>query len=317
MRLEVAIGGTVLATPLIGASGLFGYGNEYGDLLDFASFGAIVTKTLTLRPREGNPPPRIVDVGGGIVNSIGLENVGVDVFIDEILPAIELPSKLFVSIGGETPEEYRRIARQVGDRGGIDAIEVNVSCPNVARGGIAFGSDPASTYRVVEGVCAEAAVPVVVKIPPLVSGVEDLCRAAGDAGADALTVANTYPAMAIDIDRARPVLGGVTGGLSGKAIKAISLALVWKAAGVAGLPVIGAGGIETAADAVEFILAGASAFQIGSVVLRDLGAPSRIIKGLKDYMRQKGYGCLNDFRAKAAGKEGNGGERRDENNPRS
>ena len=311
MNLEVKIGGAVLAAPLVGASGLFGYGSEYEGLLDLTSFGAIVTKTLTLKPRQGNPPPRIVDVGTGIINSIGLENVGIDMFIDEILPAITLPSKLFVSIGGETPDEYRRIAAMLRECDRIDGIEVNVSCPNVPRGGILFGSDPASTYKVVEGVRVETALPVVVKIPPLVSGVEDVCRAAGDAGADALTVANTYPAMAIDADRARPVLGGVTGGLSGRGVKAVSLALVWKAAGVVDIPVIGAGGIENAADAVEFILAGASAFQIGSVVLRDLSAPSQIIRGLESYMRQKGYGGLADFRRKAAGEEGKGGKSRD------
>ncbi len=308
MNLEVKIGETVLATPLVGASGLFGYGNEYEGLLDFTSFGAIVTKTVTLKPRQGNPPPRIVDVGVGIINSIGLENVGSSVFLGEVLPAVDIPCKLFVSIGGETPEEYRKIAGLFTGSGRVDALEVNVSCPNVARGGIAFGSDPESTYRVVEGVRVETALPVIVKIPPLVAGLEEVCRAACDAGADALTIANTYPAMAIDIDRARPVLGGVTGGLSGKAVKSISLALVWKAAGSVSVPVIGAGGIETADDAIEFILAGASAFQIGSVVLRDMGAPSTIVEGLRTYMQGKGYGNLPDFKGKAAGEEDTGGE---------
>jgi dihydroorotate dehydrogenase (NAD+) catalytic subunit len=317
VNLEVKIGRAILATPLIGASGLLGYGDEYDGLLDYASFGAIVTKTVTLKPRQGNPPPRIADVGFGIINSIGLENVGSRVFLEEILPELDIPCKLFVSIGGETAEEYRELAGLFGKSGEIDAIEVNISCPNVARGGIAFGSDPESTYRVVEGVRMETSMTVVVKIPPLVAGEEDVCRAACDAGADALTVANTYPALAIDIDRARPVLGGVTGGLSGRAIKAISLALVWKAARIAGVPVIGAGGIETADDAAEFILAGASAFQVGSIVLADLRAPSAIVAGLKDYMDEKGYGSLEDFKGKAAGEEDKGGKGRDSDNPRS
>jgi dihydroorotate dehydrogenase (NAD+) catalytic subunit len=308
MNLDVKIGDTVLATPLIGASGLFGYGSEYEGLLDFSSFGAIVTKTVTLMPRQGNPPPRIVDVGVGIINSIGLENVGSSVFLNEILPAIDLPCNLFVSIGGETPDEYREIAGLFGESDRIDALEVNISCPNVERGGIAFGSDPESTYRVVAGVRVETALPVVAKIPPLVAGLKDVCRAACDAGADALTVANTYPAMAIDIDRGKPVLGGVTGGLSGRAIKPVSLALVWETAGIVSVPLIGAGGIETADDAIEFMIAGASAFQIGSVVLRDMRAPSIIVEGLRAYMQEKGYGSLVDFKRKAAGEEDTGGE---------
>jgi dihydroorotate dehydrogenase (NAD+) catalytic subunit len=308
VNLEVRIGKTVLASPLIGASGLFGYGDEYEGLLDFTCFGAIATKTVTLKPRQGNPPPRMVDAGVGIINSIGLENVGTSAFLSEVLPAIDLPCQLFVSIGGETREEYREVAGLVGESGRADALEVNISCPNVARGGIAFGSDPESTYRVVEGIRVETALPLIVKLPPLVAGLEDVCRAACDAGADALTVANTYPAMAIDIERARPALGGVTGGLSGRAIKPISLALVWKAAAIANVPVIGAGGIETARDAVEFILAGASAIQIGSTILRDIQAPSKIVAGLRSYMEDKGFGGLADFTRKAAGEEGTGGK---------
>jgi len=351
MNLGVKIGSVDLASPLIGASGLFGYGTEHEGLLDYASFGAIVTKTVTLAPREGNPPPRLVDVGSGIINSIGLENVGVEAFMADHLPGLDLPCKVFVSIGGAEVDEYARLASMldamdrsdvpdrsnapdrvdVPDRsdapgrldapgrvdvpgrsnvpdgidgsGRIDALEVNISCPNVKKGGIAFGQDPFSTRQVVSAVREATRLPVIVKVPPLVSGIEQVCRAACDAGADALTVANTYPAMAIDIDRARPVLGDLTGGLSGGAIKPVSLLLVWKAARCVDVPILASGGIETARDAIEYILAGARALQIGSVILKCTGAPASIVAGIEDYMKTHGYGSIGDFRGKAAEQE--------------
>ncbi len=330
MNLGVKIGRVDLASPLIGASGLFGYGTEHEGLLDYASFGAIVTKTVTLAPREGNPPPRLVDVGSGIINSIGLENVGVEAFMADHLPGLDLPCKVFVSIGGAEVDEYARLAsmldalgrREVPNRsdapgrsnapdgsdapnrsdgsGRIDALEVNISCPNVKKGGIAFGQDPFSTRQVVSAVREATRYPVIVKVPPLISGIEQVCRAACDAGADALTVANTYPAMAIDIDRARPVLGALSGGLSGGAIKPVSLLLVWKAARCVDVPILAGGGIETARDAIEYILAGAHALQIGSVILKCTGAPASIMAGIEDYMKTHGYGSIGDFRGKAA-----------------
>lgn len=297
--LAVDLAGLRLATPLIGASGVFGYGAEYGDLVDLGAFGAIVAKTVTLRPKSGNPPPRIVDVGCGVVNSIGLENVGCEGFVAAKLPGLKLPCKLLASIGGDSVEGYRAAAAALRGAPGVDALEVNVSCPNVARGGIAFGSDPDATADVISAVVAETDLPVAAKLPPLVAGIEEVARAAWKAGAGALTVANTYPAIAIDIETERPILGGVTGGLSGRAVKPMSLNLVWKVAGSVDLPVVASGGVETAEDVIEYLLAGATAVEVGSVILRDLAAPARMISGLKDFMTRKGYNRLGDFRGKA------------------
>jgi dihydroorotate dehydrogenase (NAD+) catalytic subunit len=314
MNLGVKAGRLKLDSPLVGASGLFGYGTEHEGLLDYASIGAIVTKTITPAPREGNPPPRLVDVGSGIINSIGLENVGADAFMAEHLPGLDLPCKVFVSIGGAKVEEYAKLASMLDARAGeepaggepaagsgrFDAIEVNISCPNVKQGGIAFGRDRNSAQEVVSAVREATRLPLIVKVPPLISGIEEVCRAVCDAGADALAVANTYPAMAIDIERARPVLGAISGGLSGGAIKPVSLLLVWKVARSVDRPVLAGGGIETASDAIEYILAGAHALQIGSVILKDTAAPARILAGLKDYMKRHGYGSIDDVRGKAA-----------------
>lgn len=307
MNLEFRIAKAGFSSPIIGASGLFGYGAEFEDVLDYTAFGAIVTKTVTLKPREGNPPPRIVDVGCGIINSIGLENVGSEVFLGEILPEIDIPCGLIVSMGGSTVDEYGELARLIGGSPKVDALEVNISCPNVREGGIAFGSNPETTRTVIAAVRAGTDQPVIAKVPPLVSGIEEVCLAACDAGADAVTVANTYPALAIDVDRGRPVLGGVSGGLSGGAIKPISLLLVWKVAGAVDVPVIGAGGIESAADALEYMLAGATAFQIGSVILRDLQSPSDILEGLKAHMRDNRYRSLTDLVGRAGRQEDSSG----------
>lgn len=297
--ISVDLAGLRLATPLIGASGVFGYGAEYGDLVDLRAFGALVAKTVTARPRAGNPPPRIVDAGCGLVNSIGLENVGCRSFAAGKLPGLKLPCRLFASIGGDSVDEYRAAAAALKSAGGIDALEVNVSCPNVAKGGIAFGSRPDSAAEVISAVVAETVLPVAAKLPPLTVGIEQVARAAQDAGARALTIANTYPAIAIDVETERPALGGVTGGYSGRAVKPMSLLLVWKVAGAVDIPVVGSGGVETAEDVVEYLLAGATAVEVGSAILRDLGAPAAMIAGLKDFMARKGYEKLGDFRGKA------------------
>jgi dihydroorotate dehydrogenase (NAD+) catalytic subunit len=301
--LEVGIGRTRLSTPLIGASGLFGYGDEYLGVLDYNCFGAIVCKTITLDPREGNRPPRIVDVESGIINSIGLENIGSEAFLDKRLAELDLPCKLFVSIGGGTVDEYRKLAQLLDGAAGVEALEVNISCPNVKKGGIAFGSDPDSTRQVIGAVRSETSMTLMAKVPPLIAGILPVCEAACDAGADALTIANTYPAMAIDLDQQRPVLGAVSGGLSGGAIKPVTMFLVWKAARSLEVPVIASGGIETADDAVEYMLAGAHAIQIGSAVLNDTGSPSRIIEGIKTYMASRSYEKLGDFRSRSVKEE--------------
>jgi len=299
MNLEVKIGSLGLKTPMIGSSGLFGYGDQYGGLLDLSCFGAVVAKTVTPSPRDGNPPPRLADCGAGLLNSIGLENVGSAAFLGEKLPALKVPCRIFASIGGDSVADYGRLAGLIDGAGGVDAIEVNISCPNVERGGLAFGVDAASARRVIESVRGSTRLAVIAKLPPVLAGIEDVARAACDGGADALTVANTYPAMAIDLETERPVLGAVSGGYSGRAVMPVSLLLVWKAAGCVGVPIIASGGIERPEDALQYMLAGASAFQVGSVVLRDLEAPARIIAGIEAYLKRKGYKSVDDLRGRA------------------
>ena len=302
--LKVRLGRLELETPVIGASGVFGYGSEYDGLVDWRAYGAVVAKTVTHRPREGNQPPRLADLGGGILNSIGLENVGCEAFIREKLPRVKVPCKLLASIAGDSVDEYRQVARLVGRERSIAAIEINVSCPNVARGGQAIGRDPDATRRVVEAVRAETGLPVIPKLPPVLEGIERIVEAAEAGGADALVVANTYPGMSIDLERERPRLGNVSGGYSGRAIRPLTVLLVWKAAGAASVPVVASGGVERAEDAIEYLLAGASAFEIGSVVLRELDAASRIVAGIRAYMERKGYSRIDDFRGAARRRDG-------------
>lgn len=299
MSLEVEVGGIKLKTPMVGASGLWGFGDEYAEVIDLSLFGAIITKTITLRPREGNPPPRVVDLGHSVINSIGLENPGIDWFIGEKLGAVHVPCKLIVSIGGDSAEDYRMVASRLAGKEDIAALEVNISCPNVSKGGILFGRDPDATAAVIGAVRGEIDLPVIAKLPPLPGCIEDVAGAARDAGADALGVSNTLPSISIDIDGQRPRLGGRMGGLSGPPLKPVALYLVYRLAASAGIPVIGIGGIESPADAIEFILAGASAFEVGSVIFKWLNAPSDIIMGLEEYMDDRGYKAIEEFRGKA------------------
>ncbi|MGQ9604087.1 MAG: dihydroorotate dehydrogenase [bacterium] len=284
MDISIEIGGIKLETPLIGASGLFGYGNEYGEITDLGVFGAITTKTITFDERQGNPPPRIFDLGFGMLNSIGLQNIGVRKFVEEVLPEISIPCRLFVSIGGSEPDEYGRIVEFLEKADGIDAIEVNVSCPNVKEGGIVFGSSSRLTNEVTSLVRRETKKPLFVKLPPLTIGIEDVASSAVDAGADALVIANTYPAMVIDRSTQRPLLGGTSGGLSGPAIRPMTLNLVWKVSRALSIAIIASGGIETSSDCIEYLLAGAGALQVGSVIMRDIDAPKEMLKGIMNYL---------------------------------
>jgi dihydroorotate dehydrogenase (NAD+) catalytic subunit len=299
MSLETTVGGLRLKSPMIGASGLWGFGDEYAELIDLSLFGAIVTKTITARPREGNPPPRVFDLGYGVINSIGLENPGIDWFVDERLDDIRIPCDLIVSVGGETVDDYRVVASKLAGRAKVAALEVNISCPNVSKGGIAFGRDPESTAAVLNAVRGEVDLPLIAKLPPLPGSVEEVARAAAGAGADALGISNTLPSISIDVESERPRLGGGSGGLSGPPLKPVALFLVYKLAGALAIPIIGIGGIETSGDAIEYILAGASAFEVGSVIVKWLNAPSDIVMGLEEYMVRKGYETLEDFRGKA------------------
>ncbi|HJX13857.1 MAG TPA: dihydroorotate dehydrogenase, partial [Dehalococcoidales bacterium] len=249
--------GLRLANPVMTASGTFGYGTEYGEVFDVQRLGAIICKGTTLEPREGNPQPRLVETPSGVINSIGWQNIGVKALVRDKAPiwaSWRVP--VIVNIGGDTIDDYSRVAGELEGVAGVSGIEVNISCPNVKAGGAAFGTDPASAAAVTAAVRAATTLPVLVKLPPNTNDITEIARAVAAAGADAVSLINTVRAMAIDTARRRPVIANITGGLSGPAIKPLALALVYDVAGAVDIPVIGCGGIVTAADALEFIMAG-------------------------------------------------------------
>ena len=283
--MDVEIGGLRLKNPVMTASGTFGYGVELHDIMDLNRLGGIVVKGLSLTPVPGNPPPRIVETPCGMLNAIGLENIGIEVFVREKLPVLKgycVP--VIANIYGTTEEEYGELARRIDSIDGIDAIEVNISCPNVKAGGVAFGTDPDSAAAVVEAVKNHTGKTVIVKLSPNVTSVALIAKSVAAAGADAVSLVNTLTGMAIDAETRRPKLGNVTGGLSGPAIKPVALRMVWEVARAVDIPVIGIGGIMTAADAVEFMIAGASAVQVGTASFVNPRACIDIIDGMADYM---------------------------------
>ena len=288
--LAVEIAGIKMKNPVLAASGTFGYGTEYLPLVPPHLFGAVITKTITLLPRAGNIPPRIYETSGGMLNSIGLANVGAEKFLKEKLPGLlKHHPVVIVNIAGNTMEEYIELAGMLKGRPGISGIELNISCPNVKQGGVAFGSDPAQAARLTALVKKAIDKPLIVKLSPNVADIAAIARAVEQAGADALSLINTLYGMAIDIEKQRPVLGNVTGGLSGPAIKPVALYNVFKASRAVKVPVIGLGGIMTGGDAVEFMLAGASAVQIGTATFANPGAVRNITRGLDDYCQKRGY----------------------------
>ena len=284
--LSVAVGGLVLKNPVIAASGTFGFGAEYARLYDVSVLGGICTKGLTLRPRQGNPPPRLWETPCGLLNSIGLENPGVDAFIEEELPRMrQLGTRLIANVWGETPQEYRKLAGRLS-RSDVDAVELNLSCPNVPGGKIR-GSFPEEVARIV-GLCRRVCEkPIWVKLPPE-GDVLGSARAAERAGADAITASNTFRALAIDIEKGRPVFAGRIGGLSGPAIKPIALRVVYELSREVDVPVIGCGGIVSWEDAVEFIMAGAHAVQVGTGNFIDPLCIPKLIRGLEDFLAGRG-----------------------------
>ncbi len=285
--LGVRIGALHLANPVMTASGTFGYGAEFAGLLDLSRLGALVVKGISLAPRAGNPPPRVVETACGMLNAIGLENVGLERFLQEKMPYLRgCGTRVIVNILGDTVEEYAQLARRLAGVAGVDGLEVNISCPNVHRGGVAFGADPETAATVVRAVKAHASQPVIVKLSPNVTDIAAMARAVEEAGADALSLINTFIAMAIDIHTRRPRLANRTGGLSGPAIKPIALRMVWQAAQAVSIPVIGIGGIATAEDALEFILAGACAVQVGTANFYNPGAAVEILDGIAAYLKQ-------------------------------
>ena len=288
--LSVDIAGVKLKNPVMVASGTFGFGTEYAAYMDVSRLGAIVTKGLTLQPRTGNPPPRIWETPAGMLNSIGLQNPGIDAYLEHHLPALRaFKVPVIANVCGDTVKEYAEIARRLECHEGADAIEVNISCPNVERGGIAFGSDPRSAVAVVEAVKRATSLPVIVKLTPNVTDIAEIARACEGAGADALSLVNTLLGMAIDIYRMRPALGNVFGGLSGPAIRPVAVRMVWQVREAADLPLIGMGGIASFEDALEFILAGASAVAVGSGTFADPACAIRVIDGIGQYMANNGF----------------------------
>ncbi|HPC47142.1 MAG TPA: dihydroorotate dehydrogenase [Deltaproteobacteria bacterium] len=285
----------VLKNPVMSASGTFAYGEEFSEFFDLSILGAVVTKGLSLEPKAGNPTPRIAEAPSGLINSIGLENIGIHAFVRHKLPflrSFDVP--VIANFFGSTEEEYVRAASAL-DVEGVSALEMNVSCPNVKQGGIEFGRDPDTLHRLVLKVRSSCSKPVIVKLSPMVTDIRAIARAARDAGAEALTCINTLPAMAIDEKTRRAVLGNVTGGLSGPAIKPVALKIVWDVSRSVDIPVIAAGGVTSAADAIQFLLAGACAVQVGSASLRDPFCFMRIIDGIRVYLQEHGLASVSDI----------------------
>ncbi len=286
--LSVIVGRMKLKNPVIVASGTFGFGEEYEDFLDLDSLGAIVTKGISLKPMMGNPPPRIFETEGGVLNSIGLQNPGFDAFVKTKLPSLrKIKTPLIVNFFGNTQREYVELARRFDQLHGISGLEMNISCPNVERGGIAFCMDPKMTYEAVRAVRRSTGLTLIVKLSPNVTDISQMARSAEEAGADAVSLVNTFKAMAVNIHSLKPELGNITGGLSGPAIKPIALRMVWEVSQAVKIPVIGMGGIRKADDAIEFILVGATAVQIGTANLVNPKTAVEVIDGIKRYLIQK------------------------------
>jgi dihydroorotate dehydrogenase (NAD+) catalytic subunit len=293
---SIHIGSLRLANPFIAASGCFGYGVEYANALDLSTLGAIAVKGLFLTEREGHPPERIVETPAGMLNAIGLQGIGVHRFINEKLPELrQRRATVIVNICGSTLDEYVELARILSDVDGVAALELNISCPNIKEGGITFGCSLHGTFEVVSAVRKVTPLPVIPKLTPNVTDVASFARASEDAGADAVSLVNTFLAMAIDIETRRPKLSNIVGGLSGPAIRPIAVRMVYECRRTVKIPVIGIGGIASAGDALEFIIAGASAVQVGTANFVDPFIWPRLISGLRSYMDRHGVARLPDL----------------------
>jgi dihydroorotate dehydrogenase (NAD+) catalytic subunit len=292
----VQIAGVGFSNPVLVASGTFGYGEEYGQLIDLSRLGGIVTKSITLEPRSGNPPPRTCETSSGMLNAIGLTNLGVDGFIKEKLPFLRtLKTGVIVNVAGRTMDEYVSVVKKLNACQGIDMLEINISCPNVKEGGLAFGARPESAHQCIKSVKDNTSYPLIAKLSPNVTDIVEIASAVQEAGADAVSLINTVVGMAIDVDKRRPILGNVTGGLSGPAIKPVALAMVWKVAKAIKLPVIGIGGIMNTRDALEFVLAGACMIQVGCGNFVDPQTSIKIVDGLRGYLKEKKLARIDDL----------------------
>jgi dihydroorotate dehydrogenase (NAD+) catalytic subunit len=294
--LTTDIGGIILKNPVMTASGTFGYGREFAELIDLNRLGAIIVKGLSLEPSKGNPPPRIVETACGMLNAIGLENVGIDAFEREKLPFLKkFSTAIIVNIYGKTVGEYAELTARIDKMDGVTGIEVNISCPNVKAGGIAFGVIPQAAHEVVKAVRRRTRKPLMVKLSPNVTDITDIARSVEDAGADSVSLINTLTGMVIDIETRRSKLANITGGLSGPAIKPVALRMVWQVAKSVKIPVIGIGGIMTASDALEFLIAGASAVQVGTANFVNPRCTIEIIEGIETFLTDKKIGSVRDI----------------------
>ena len=285
-----------LSNPVMVASGTFGYGTEYAGLIDVQRLGAIISKGTTLKPREGNPQPRLAETPCGLLNAIGLQNIGVEALIKEKAPiwaSWRVP--VIVNIAGDTITEYAQLASMLNGVAGIAGLEINISCPNVKAGGAEFGSSPKLAYQVVSAVRKKTKLPLLVKLTPNTSDIAQVAVACEEAGADGISVINTIKGMAIDIKKRRPLLGNITGGLSGPAIKPVALYMVYEVAGRVKIPVVGVGGITSAEDAIEFLMAGATAVQVGTANLSRPQAALEILEGLEEFMMKEGLSDISQI----------------------
>jgi len=304
-ELSVAIGPLLLPNPVGVASGTFGYGQEYAELLDIGRLGALYTKAVTLEPREGNRPPRLTETPSGLINSIGLANPGLEAFLEHKLPYLRtLACPVVVNVSGSTEDDYIAVVEGIetavgrlepGSRTGADAYEINVSCPNVSHGGMSFGTDPQLVENLTSRLRKVTRRALIVKLSPNVTDIGEIAKAAEAGGADAVSCINTLVGMAIDTERCRPLIARGTGGLSGPAIRPVGVACTWKVARAVRIPVIGLGGISTANDAIEYLLAGAVAVQIGTALFADPRAPLEVLEGIEAWMRKKGVTTTKDI----------------------
>jgi dihydroorotate dehydrogenase (NAD+) catalytic subunit len=295
-KLAVNVGGIAMPNPVMVASGTFGYGPEYAELVDLNRLGAFVVKGICLQPVRGNPTPRLVEVTGGLLNAIGLQNPGVDGFIRDYLPFLrKYRVPVIVNIWGHSLEEYREVAARFDGVPGIHGLELNISCPNIKQGGLAFGADPKMAQRVIKAVRAATRRPLIPKLSPNISQIGLFARLAQDCGADAISLINSIPAMAIDIETRRPLLANVTGGLTGPAIHPVALKQVWEAARAVKIPVIGMGGITSAAEALAFLIAGATAVAIGTANFTEPQTALQVIAGIAAYLARHGISDVKEL----------------------
>ncbi|MBR5707074.1 MAG: dihydroorotate dehydrogenase [Bacteroidaceae bacterium] len=296
VQLNTKIGSLELKNPVMTASGTFGYGTEYADFMDISRLGAIIVKGTTLAPRQGNPYPRMAETPSGMLNAVGLQNKGVDYFVDHIYPEVQkIGTAIIVNVSGSCIDDYVQTAGIINTLDDIPAIELNISCPNVKQGGMAFGVNPESAAQVVSAVRKAYDKTLIVKLSPNVTDITEIARAVEGAGADSVSLINTMLGMAIDAERRKPILSTITGGMSGPAVKPVALRMVWQTAKAVKIPVIGLGGICSATDAIEFLLAGASAIQIGTANFIDPSISEKVIDGIADYLQRHNYSSVQEI----------------------